>query len=283
MKSSRNLIISALLLTVLSACSNASLKSLRSVEPQGDAFSQALSQHYLLLSEEEHDYGRYSNSQFMAEKGLASAYGKSVYGEVPRDGVRYSGHREQLLKGRNVLDALLTDAARANHPKDAAKTQVLYDCWLSRVHAKARRNEIEMCQQSFYNRATLLRHNMGNPDISSGATPSLSTSYLIYFEWNKAALNAQALANLRTVAQQILSIKEPFELVLNGHTDTSGTEDYNRTLSQRRAESIRTLLARFGVPKSIMSVFAFGESDPVVPTGNGVRETKNRRVEIFLE
>lgn len=308
MKYASKFLLLSLCLLTLGACSNASLKNLRTVEPEGDAFSQALSRYYLMLSEEEHDYGRYSNSQFMADKGLSSAYAESVFAEIPLDGIKYNGQRALLLKGKKAFDAIKMTGIEQAHPKETAGAQVLYDCWLTRANAKARRKEVEYCQQQFYNHLTLLRHKahakVVPPKESSSKTtkasapvplidkvadapatpaPTLATSYLVYFEWDKFKLNRQALDNLKKMANDILSIKEPFELVLNGHTDRSGGEEYNRTLSQQRADTIRALLVGFGVPKAIMSVFAFGESDPVVKTRDGVKEPKNRRVEIFIE
>jgi outer membrane protein OmpA-like peptidoglycan-associated protein len=67
-----------------------------------------------------------------------------------------------------------------------------------------------------------------------------------------------------------------------GHADRSGTPQYNQRLSERRAQAVATELERQGVPRSAMVIQAFGESRPLVPTADGVREPQNRRVEIVL-
>ena len=67
-----------------------------------------------------------------------------------------------------------------------------------------------------------------------------------------------------------------------GHADTSGTQRYNQDLSRRRAQAVASELVRLGVPREAITVQAFGESRPLVPTGDGVREPQNRRVEIVL-
>ena len=67
-----------------------------------------------------------------------------------------------------------------------------------------------------------------------------------------------------------------------GHADTSGTPRYNQGLSQRRAQNVASELVRLGVPREAITVQAFGESRPLVATGDGVREPQNRRVEIVL-
>ena len=67
-----------------------------------------------------------------------------------------------------------------------------------------------------------------------------------------------------------------------GHADRSGTPQYNQRLSQRRADAVAAELVRQGVSRNEIMVTAFGESRPLVPTADGVREPQNRRVEIVL-
>jgi opacity protein-like surface antigen len=67
-----------------------------------------------------------------------------------------------------------------------------------------------------------------------------------------------------------------------GHADRSGTPQYNQRLSERRAQAVAAELERRGVARSNMAIQAFGESRPLVPTADGVREPQNRRVEIVL-
>ncbi|HEY4544897.1 MAG TPA: OmpA family protein, partial [Pedomonas sp.] len=69
-------------------------------------------------------------------------------------------------------------------------------------------------------------------------------------------------------------------IVVEGHADRSGTDQYNEGLSKRRAEAVRNYLQRQGIASGNISVEAFGESRPLVNTADGVREPQNRRVEI---
>ncbi len=68
--------------------------------------------------------------------------------------------------------------------------------------------------------------------------------------------------------------------MLAGYTDRSGTPKYNMGLSERRNTSVRSYLNARGIPDGSISSQAFGESNPRVPTADGVRELQNRRVEI---
>jgi OmpA-OmpF porin, OOP family len=273
---------------ILAGCGNSTVKQLRHAEPKGTPHQQALQRYYLAFAEDEQDYGRDAIAQRAAEKGLNAAYGKTTTTEALKDG-EYQGYKQELRKAHIAFSLVNTEHYHKNLPDDVAKTQSLYDCWAWRAEAGAPKDQIEFCQQSFYNAFTLMTHKsdrkqydaiIKNPDAQNA---ELSTSYLIYFEWDKAQLNDAAKQNLNIIAKQLLGISESFTLAINGHTDTSGSEEYNRKLSEARASTIQTMLLQFGVSKAIMTIFAFGESDPLVKTEDGVKEEKNRRVEIFIE
>jgi outer membrane protein OmpA-like peptidoglycan-associated protein len=69
---------------------------------------------------------------------------------------------------------------------------------------------------------------------------------------------------------------------VNGYTDTSGTPQYNMGLSIRRAKAVQAELIKDGVSANAISIQGFGDTQLLVPTGPGVREPQNRRVEIIL-
>jgi outer membrane protein OmpA-like peptidoglycan-associated protein len=70
---------------------------------------------------------------------------------------------------------------------------------------------------------------------------------------------------------------------VTGHADKSGPDAYNMALSLRRANNVKDELVRDGVPAASIVVVGRGESQPLVPTADGVREPQNRRVEIVLQ
>jgi outer membrane protein OmpA-like peptidoglycan-associated protein len=69
---------------------------------------------------------------------------------------------------------------------------------------------------------------------------------------------------------------------VNGYTDSSGSPAYNLKLSQRRADSVAKELVSDGVQRSEIDIHGYGETHPLVPTADGVREPQNRRVEIIF-
>jgi outer membrane protein OmpA-like peptidoglycan-associated protein len=113
------------------------------------------------------------------------------------------------------------------------------------------------------------------------AAPAITRTFLVFFDWDKADLTERARAIIAEAAQNSQRAGTT-RLEVSGHADRSGTPQYNQRLSQRRAEAVAAELERRGVARSAMVIQAFGESRPLVPTADGVREPQNRRVEIVL-
>ena len=106
--------------------------------------------------------------------------------------------------------------------------------------------------------------------------------YLILFDWNRSDITTQGQQVVSRVAQSLRDV-EGYAVIVTGHADRSGAEDYNLVLSRNRAEKIKTVLVQQGVREAAIQVFGFGESDPVVPTADGVAHPKNRRVQIIVQ
>jgi OmpA-OmpF porin, OOP family len=107
-------------------------------------------------------------------------------------------------------------------------------------------------------------------------------SYMVFFDWDRSNLTAQSLATIRQAAQAYKQ-KGSARITATGHTDTSGSEQYNMALSLRRANAVKDALVREGVPATAISVIGRGEQGLLVPTGPNVREPQNRRVEIVVQ
>lgn len=103
--------------------------------------------------------------------------------------------------------------------------------------------------------------------------------FLVFFDWDKSVVTAEAAAILDRAAEQFAATGQT-SVALAGHADKSGADDYNIRLSQMRADAVKAYLAGKGVPEAAMVTEAFGENRPLVDTADGVREPQNRRVEI---
>ncbi len=102
---------------------------------------------------------------------------------------------------------------------------------------------------------------------------------MVFFEFDSAEVPASASETLAFVRENAAPCGwTVIEAV--GHTDRSGSDDYNQRLSEERAEAVANFLASMGIARSMVSTSAEGESAPRVPTADGVRNLQNRRVEI---
>ena len=107
-------------------------------------------------------------------------------------------------------------------------------------------------------------------------------SFMVFFDWDRANLSAQALTTIKQAAGAYKA-KGNARITATGHTDTSGTEAYNMALSLRRANAVKDALVREGVPATAIAVVGRGEQGLLVQTGPNVREPQNRRVEIVIQ
>ncbi len=107
-------------------------------------------------------------------------------------------------------------------------------------------------------------------------------SYMVFFDWDRSNLSVQALNTIKQAAQAFKT-KGNARITATGHTDTSGSEQYNMALSLRRANAVKDALVREGVPATAIAVIGRGEQGLLVQTGPNVREPQNRRVEIVVQ
>jgi outer membrane protein OmpA-like peptidoglycan-associated protein len=112
--------------------------------------------------------------------------------------------------------------------------------------------------------------------------PAPARTFLVFFDWDKADLTARATQIIAEAASDSKT-ESVTTLDVSGYTDTSGTATYNMGLSERRAQAVAGRLETDGVPAGDIEIHAFGETHLLVPTGPGVREPQNRRVEIVLK
>jgi OOP family OmpA-OmpF porin len=109
--------------------------------------------------------------------------------------------------------------------------------------------------------------------------PCVAGPFMVFFNTDSDQLTPQGKAILDNAASAYRTCGQA-QVMIAGHTDRKGTDQYNVGLSQRIAMAVRTYLVSRGIPDGVITTEAFGESRPLVDTPDGVSEPQNRRAEI---
>jgi outer membrane protein OmpA-like peptidoglycan-associated protein len=103
----------------------------------------------------------------------------------------------------------------------------------------------------------------------------------VLFDTGKAGLKEGATSNLNRLVA-FLNQYPDRTVVIEGYTDSVGSEDYNQGLSERRADSVKAYLAGQGIGAIRLSALGKGESDPVAGNDSAAGRQQNRRVEVII-
>lgn len=123
------------------------------------------------------------------------------------------------------------------------------------------------------------------PMISQAApapAPAVAVrNFTVFFDFDKADLSNEARQVIAS-AVQTAKMTGPVRILVTGHTDTVGSPLYNQRLSEHRAEAVKNEMVKLGMNPVDIVTIGKNSLDPLVPTGPGVREAKNRRAVIDL-
>lgn len=100
----------------------------------------------------------------------------------------------------------------------------------------------------------------------------------VYFEFDQSALSGEAKTSLEAIGM-LMKDASGITVVVEGHTDERGTNEYNLALGERRAQAVRDYLVSYGVDASRFSVLSYGEEKPAEEGKNEAAWSKNRRAE----
>ena len=103
----------------------------------------------------------------------------------------------------------------------------------------------------------------------------------LYFAWNQATLETASYPVLDEVVQALKDNKN-FKVQVEGHTDSSGSDDHNQTLSEQRAEAVVDYLAAHGIAKDRLVSKGFSSSVPLDTNSTAAGRENNRRVEFVV-
>lgn len=270
-------VASAAVLAV-AACGGLEYERVKPMPASSNAFNAALQKEYLEVSKWEYSEGDYIDSDVFALRAEAAAGGQPPKPEEIGARKLPSNKVGELTDARNKLVAALNATASTKNPAEAARAQVMFDCWMEEQEENFEPNNIKGCKDAFM--ASLAK--IEAPAAAAVPPPPMTTPdrYLVFFDWDKSTLTADAKKVLAQVAENVKKGKSAHINVV-GHADRSGPDDYNMALSLRRAAAVKAELVRLGVSGKEIATSGKGEREPLVPTKDGVREPQNRRVEIM--
>jgi len=152
-----------------------------------------------------------------------------------------------------------------------------------RVSARTREAELAHAQaEAATTRAQVLEQELAAlkaKDTERGLVMTLQEGVL--FEYNKADLKPGAMRSLEPLTT-FLREHPDRTLVIEGHTDSTGTDSYNLELSQRRADAVRNFLISQGISADRVLARGYGESYPVTTNTTEAGRQQNRRVEVVI-
>lgn len=279
----------------LAACASASGSDPgRQAAAQGQTgpFAQALAREYNAFADSEMAQSDWADQGTFRRKARMAAQGDIPAPEDPRNrgvGTGLQLHpevdigkqqRAEAIQGRQRLTDALSGGATQRNPDAAARAQVAYDCWVEQLEEGWQRDDIERCRGAFN---TALAQLEARP-VAAAPRPAPQVSELnqVYFEFDSASLTPEGQRSVAQAASQILAAR-PDQVVVQGHTDTAGTEGYNQELAAERAQAVARELAAQGVPPGRIETQALGESQLAVATPDGVPQPQNRRAVIEFD
>ncbi len=298
MKTMRNSIL-AVTAVMVSGCtaftSFSEVEALNEAQAVGSPFTQALATEYREFSNAElKEMFDYPDALHFARKGLAAASGEVVMPEPVSDWNLSEKHLQELSAARGRLIIAYDLGARETQPKLAANAQAKFDCWIEAQEENWQEEEVIGCKSDFMNAINELEAGLqpapapvaeiivpDSPFDVDASEPMVAENamYLVFFNWDSSDLGSGALNVLDAVADEVKN-NPPSVINVTGHTDTSGSQEYNEKLAFKRANAARDALIARGVDANLIMVDARGENELLVETPDNVREPANRRVNI---
>lgn len=296
------LAVSALLIVSLSGCSvfksRQDIELLNRAQGSGSPFAQQLTTEYRNFSNYLLD-AQYDTADAIhfSRKGLHAAEGREVLPEsvadwnVPLQTIReFTEQRARLI---NAFDLGAKEVA----PQLAAVAQARYDCWIEQVESAWAFGDDhnQDCKRQFADAMAQLDQALAGrqrpapapapiveaPYVPTGPLKNEDAMYLVFFDWDKSNIEPGGQSVIDAAAASAQG-RQYSTIRVVGHADTSGPEGYNVNLGQRRADAVKGALAAKGMSANVVTETR-GETDPLVQTGDNVREPANRRAVITFE
>jgi outer membrane protein OmpA-like peptidoglycan-associated protein len=181
------------------------------------------------------------------------------------------------------------EAARQKQEADAARAAALAQQEQLKAQAEQARQAMEQSeklrqqaeQEKAELRARLLAQLNQVLDTHESARGLIANMGDVLFETGRYELKPMARERLAKVSGILLAYPS-LKVSIEGHTDAIGGDDFNQTLSERRAQSVRDYFMQQGVPDAMLSARGFGKTQPIASNDTPDGRQRNRRVELVV-
>lgn len=251
----------------LSACASTMYDSAKMAAPEGDAYNKALYKELIALADIERYEEDWTDANGYGAMALAAANGGPV--EITAPGSRQldmygtSGYSQaDFAAAHSALTGVMADGGASKDPTAMAKAVAGYECWYEQAEEGHQAGDIAHCKEMFDNAYAILTFVPAAPGVC-------------YYPIDGDEVDFNCQKEISAIADAAASSGQ---VVIQGHTDTLGSEEYNLDLSKRRAQGVVEVLNQLNIPTDRMTVGAVGESQLRVETADGTAEQENRAV-----
>jgi OOP family OmpA-OmpF porin len=249
-----------------------------------------MSKQLLTLDQLRREEGKMKSIRTLLPVGAAicALYSAPVSAQETWDGMSLSSVKGEVQKRYDEALARTTAEAtvNANDPRYLWASEAKVQCGIALGYLKSSTRDpvsLGKCRDAYERMNAVPKPKVAPlpPPPPPGPACTNELPGLIFFEFDSAEPGSDAAQVVDFVAQNAGPCAwRHFNVV--GNTDRSGSNAYNLSLSQRRADAVAQLMSARGIAPDAITTTARGEENPRVPTADGVRELQNRRVEILV-
>jgi OOP family OmpA-OmpF porin len=270
------------LLPLLAACAGGpNIEATKSMANKGSAFNGALQQEYIALAMAEAEEWDMEDAHYFNNKALAAAKGDDVQPQAIKERKITGDARSDLEAARQALRASLLAGSKDYAPKESARAQAMFDCWIQEQEENDNPADVAACMNGFNEALAKVEgmHLAMKAKAPMKKMMDLPAPYTVYFDFDSFDLSATGAAVIKEAAKATMKAKAG-GVVVTGHTDKAGSDDYNKGLSRARAAGVVNALMAEGIARDSVKRMYSGEAAPEVMTKDGTKEARNRRVTI---
>lgn len=237
----------------------------------GTLFDRALEVEYLRLATAREAENDWDDVRYFRQRAQAAARGDQILPQSSDERSLSEAIKDDVFYARQDLLAALNSGGRAQNPIQAARAQAAgFDCWVEALEEGRQPGHITQCKD-------VLKRAMA---ALGRVVDSKEELFTVHFRSSFINPKRASRAVLRRVVARWKERGAKSFVAIVGHTDTAGDPNKNLALSQKRAERVASILARYGLDPKYMVLEAYGEEHPTVSTGRNTSRSRNRRVEI---